>query len=234
MSCDFTFGHYKEIFEKALDRDFKIVTCLDYFLNHKRYKENNQKVLINRIDVDLSCKKLEKVIEIFKELDIKASFFIRLHASEYNPFSFENYRIITELIKNNHEIGLHSEVIDCEKIFEDNAEFCLRKDLKILTTMFEILIEGVASHRGATPFNNLDFWKTHSTKEFGIRYEAYDSILFNNFYVSDSLFTWNCYNNGIKIVDDKRCMCQHLKDNHRVIYFLTHPIHHYERYPYES
>ena len=30
------------------------------------------------------------------------------------------------------------------------------------------------SHDDITSFNNLDFWKSHSSKEFGLIYEVYD------------------------------------------------------------
>ena len=49
--------------------------------------------LINRIDVDLSVKKAEIIVDILNSLNIKATFY-PLHAPEYNVFSFENYRIL--------------------------------------------------------------------------------------------------------------------------------------------
>ena len=88
---NYTLQHYEETLQKALDLGYKFVTCFDYFFNHKKYKEDNQKIFINRVDVDLSCKKAKRVSDIFKKLDICGTFFIRLHCDEYNPYSFENY-----------------------------------------------------------------------------------------------------------------------------------------------
>lgn len=54
---------------------------------------SKEKILINRVDIDFSVKKAVKLGKIFNDLGIKATFFIRLHAPEYNPFSFENYQL---------------------------------------------------------------------------------------------------------------------------------------------
>ena len=66
-------------------------------------------MIVNRVDVDFSVKKAKRIWEIFEKLGIKGTFFIRLHAPEYNPFSFENYKIIKEIQNSGHEIGYHSQ-----------------------------------------------------------------------------------------------------------------------------
>ena len=111
MNCEnnFSYYHLKRIYENILDRGYSIVSCKDYFYNYEGYK--NMKIFINRVDVDLSLSKAIKISNIFKELNITGTFFIRLHAPEYNPLSYDNYLRIKELQKY-YEIGLHSEVID--------------------------------------------------------------------------------------------------------------------------
>ena len=84
----FTFEYYEEMFKIAKEEGYKIITCLDYIFNHDLYE--NEKILINRIDIDLSCKHAQIVAEIFDRLNIIGSFFFRLHADEYNLLSFEN------------------------------------------------------------------------------------------------------------------------------------------------
>ena len=223
MNCDFTFEHYQQIFQNAKNNGYKIVSCLDYFLNYKKYK--NQKIFINRVDIDLSCEKAKRACEIFNELDINGSFFIRLHAEEYNIFSFKNFFYLRYIKDSGNEIGLHSEIIDCNKIFSYLPEYCLKKDVDILNIILNINIKGLASHNNVNENNNLDFWKSNDPKNFNLIYEAYNPILFNNFYTSDSLVTkWKCYNSGIEITGDNRCICDHLKDNHRIVYCLTHPV----------
>jgi hypothetical protein len=144
--------------------------------------------------------------------------------NKYYYLEIYYYLCLKYIRDSNCEIGLHSEVIDCSKKWSELDSYCLRRGIQILDKMLEINISGVASHNGLTGNNNLDFWKDKNTGYYNLVYEAYDRLLFNNFYCSDSLVTkWKCYSNGIEAVGDERCICEHLKDNHRVIYCLTHP-----------
>lgn len=232
--CLYTLNHYEETLQKAKDLGYKFVSCNEYFINHKIYEKENQKIFINRVDVDISCKKAKRVSDIFEKLNIHGTFFIRLHSDEYNPFSFENYLIIKEIIKRN-EIGLHSEIIDCSKIWsEEDIKEVLFRDLSVFEEMFNFQANGVASHGGLTGYNNLDFWKENKAKDCDLYYEAYDEIFFKNFYISLLLLTgWKCYDNGQLQVGNNKCLCKHLDDNHRVIYCNIHPIKLYERHIYE-
>ena len=235
MNCEnnFSYYHLKRIYENILDRGYSIVSCKDYFYNYEGYK--NMKIFINRVDVDLSLSKAIKISNIFKELNITGTFFIRLHAPEYNPLSYDNYLRIKELQKY-YEIGLHSEVIDCGNIFNKNYSECLISDIKILETILGSKFYGLASHGGLTGYNNLDFWKNNNPNNFNLMYEAYDRSLFDNcFYTSVLLLSgWKCYNKGNLIEDDKRCLCEHIKDDHRLMYNVIHPIKFYERHVYED
>jgi hypothetical protein len=103
MSFKFTYEALKKQFESALIQGYEVLTCAEY-VRRKSSNSLSKKTVVNRVDIDYSVKKCEKVGEKFNELGIKASFFVRLHAPEYNPFSFENYRIIKQLIESGHEI----------------------------------------------------------------------------------------------------------------------------------
>ena len=72
------------------------MSCYDYT---KRKDKLPELTLVNRVDIDCSMVKAEIICNIFNELKITGTFFVRLHANEYNPFSFENYRIL-KYIKN--------------------------------------------------------------------------------------------------------------------------------------
>jgi len=233
----FTFKNIREQYQKAIDRGYKVITCFQY-IDHKK-RNNTQKILVNRVDIDLSVKKTEKLVLIFNELGIKASFFLRLHASEYNPFSFENYRIIKFLIESGHELGYHSEVIDQSVIWNENSIDCLKRDIDVINTMFGIKVKGVASHGGMTGLNNLDFWKNKKAVDFGLVYEAYDkdpafNLFQESFYVSDSEWTrWKCYNKGILLEGDRRSLGEHIEDNHPILHALIHPDTYFENHFYE-
>jgi len=233
----FTFANLRRYYEVAIESGYRIITCLDW-ANGTR-PEYGEKLLVNRVDIDVSPGKTRRLAQIYSDLGIRASFFVRLHANEYNPFSFENYRCLRALVDLGHEVGLHSEVIDQAAIWKQDAEGCLRRDLKVLASMLDIEVKGVASHGGSTGLNNLDFWKNRNAADFGLSYEAYDESpnfgLFNNsFYLSDSSWTfWKCYDKGVARPDDRRKPDEHFRQGHELIYFLIHPETYYDEHFYE-
>lgn len=238
IEFQFTFENIEQQYKTAIESGYSVITCNDYF----ELKSKNlvpAKCIVNRIDIDLSVKKAEILGMIFKSLGIKGTFFIRLHASEYNPFSFENYRIIKELIKNGNEIGYHSEVIDESTIWEEDAVTCLKRDIEVINNMFNVNIKGVASHGGLTGLNNLDFWKSRKASDFGLNYEAYNEnssfdLFKNSFYISDSEWVrWKCYDSGTLVSGDNRTFGEHLADNHKLIYLLIHSDTYFKRHFYE-
>lgn len=235
----FTYDNLKAQFETAINNGYHIITCKEYVkLKNNGLRENT---IVNRIDIDFSVKKVEKMVDIFNELNIKGTFFVRLHAPEYNPFSFENYRILKKMVDTGHEIGYHSEIVDQAAIWNENAADCLQRDIAILESMLNIKVVGVASHGGMTGLNNLDFWKQNKPKDFDLRYEGYDyEEEFNLFqealYVSDSEWTqWKCYNKGKLVEGDRRNLAEHTRDkSHKLIYLLIHPDTYYNMHFYEN
>jgi hypothetical protein len=216
----FTFSNIEKQYKQAIVDGYLFVTCEEYA--SLRCNNLSDKTIIHRIDVDYSIKKAERLGEIFNKLGIKASFFIRLHAPEYNPFSFENYRIIKFLIDSGHEIGYHSEVIDQEAIWQENAEENLIRDIDVINRIFNIEIKGTASHGGMTGLNNKDFWKERKAETYGLMYEAYE-FLKEAFYISDSEWTqWKCYDKGVLVKGERKTFGEHLKDGHPLIYLLIH------------
>lgn len=238
MSADFkfTFAALEAQYRSALQSGYEFLTCHDYASRKGNLPEL---AIVNRVDIDLSVKKADRLREIFDRLGIKATFFVRLHAPEYNPFSFENYRILKAIHASGHELGYHSEIVDQAAIWGEDVEVCLRRDLDVLAAMFGARVQGVASHGGMTGLNNLDFWRGRSPDEFGLAYEAYDTSeafnLFNDsFYVSDSEWTrWKCYVNGALCEGDRRSFGEHLASRHPLIYLLIHPDTYYDRHFYE-
>ncbi len=235
-SFKFTFESIEEEYSKLLSLGYKFSTCAEYVQNKQSVLD---KVVVNRIDIDVSVKKAERLGKIFSRLGIKGTFFIRLHGNEYNPISFENYRIIKELIKEGHEIGYHSEIIDQAYIWNEKAKDCLIRDINLINTAFDIEIKGVASHGGSTGLNNLDFWKNHKASDFDLLYEAYDkepefNLFDESLYVSDSEWTrWKCYLKGKLVEGDVRSPSEHAEDNHKLIYLLIHSDTYFDKHFYE-
>jgi len=234
----FTFANIEHQLAVAVANGYQFLTCGGY-VQKKAAGALPVKTLVNRVDIDLSCKKAKRLAEIFNRLGVKGSFFVRLHAPEYNPFSFENYRILKAIRDSGHEIGYHSEIIDQAAIWDEDAEDCLERDLEVLNTMLHIKVKGIASHGGMTGLNNLDFWKDKKATDFGLLYEAYDeqpefNLFKESFYISDSNWTyWKCYNKGQEVVGDRRWPSEHAKDGHPLIYLLIHPDTYFDRHFYE-
>lgn len=232
----FTFTNLEEQYRIALDEGYQFLTCRQYFLQKDQLPE---KAVVNRVDIDVSVAKADRLRDLFDRLGIKATFFVRLHAAEYNPFSFENYRILKAIKQSGHEIGYHSEIIDQAAIWNEDPALCLRRDLELMSTMLGIPITGVASHGGMTGLNNLDFWKTHAPAEFSLDYEAYDNgpafgLFADSFYVSDSEWTrWKCYLHGELCANDRRSFGEHARSGHALMYLLIHPETYCREHPYE-
>jgi hypothetical protein len=229
---EFTYNYYKEIFKTAIDSDYDVITVKDFFLGNF---DNNKKILINRIDVDIRIDRLKIIYRLFKELNIKSSVYLRLHAPTYNLLSIGNINIIQNLISIGCEIGLHTELEDLSGYCNINKKDLLRKEIELFQTIFQTKIYGTASHGDITHYNNLDFWKENNPNDFGILYEAYDDRLWSNcIYTSDSEWVnWKTYKNGKLLANDNRDPIEHIKDNSKVIYLLTHPESWYYEYIHE-
>ena len=231
-----THAHIRAQYTEVLAAGYTVMPCREYAEGRSVLPE---RTLVNRVDIDFSLTKVRPLLEIFASLGIRASFFLRLHAPEYNPFSFENYLIVREIVAAGHELGLHAELEDQRGIWGEDAGDCLRRDLKVMREMFGTEVVGVASHRGFTPWNNLDFWQTHRAQEFGLLYEAYDTApefnLFGRaFYVSDSEWVdWKCYDRGVLVDGDRRTLGEHARDGHALLYALIHADTYYARHTYE-
>lgn len=234
----FTFDFLEREYQSLIQAGYTFITCSD-FAQKKTSKMLPYNIVVNRVDIDFSLKKTEKLVDIFNKLGIKASFFLRLHAPEYNPLAFESYRIIRKIIDSGHELGYHSEIVDQAAIWGEDPEQCLLRDIKTIEDVFQIKIQGVASHGGMTGLNNLDFWKTKKAADYGLLYEAYDkepgfNLFQEAFYISDSEWIrWKCYDKGKLVVGDTRTPSEHIADKHELIHLLIHPDTYYYRHIYE-
>jgi hypothetical protein len=235
MTNPFSFKYLENQLDTALENGYEFLTCID-FVNRKKTLED--KTIVMRVDIDESIPKVSRLLDIFNVRNIKATFFLRLHA-DYNPFSFANFSVIRRLIDEGHELGYHSEVIDQSMIWEIPSSQCLITDLQSISTIFGVNVQGVASHGGRTGLNNLDFWRIHKPSDFGLAYEAYDEedafgLFHNSLYLSDSEWTqWKAYKEGQLSENDRRSLIEHLKDEPRRIYLLIHPETYFDVHPYE-
>ncbi len=235
----FTFEYIEAEYQALLDMGYRFVTCQDAFdqFRAEGVVNGGAPTVINRVDVDFSLVRAGRLAAIYNALGISATFFIRLHAKEYNPFDFENFRHLRMIQSAGHEIGYHSEIIDQAAIWDESAHTALRRDLAVMEAMLGTPMRGVASHGGLTGLNNLDFWAEHKASEFGLSYEAYqDGLMEASRYISDSEWVrWKSYDKGQRLDDDHRSPSQHAdRDRIPLIYLLVHPDTYYDRHIYEN
>lgn len=235
----FTFEYIEAEYRALLEMGYRFVTCQDAFEQFRATGAVNggEPTVINRVDVDYSVLRAGRLAAIYNSLGIKATFFIRLHAKEYNPFDFENFRHLRAIKKAGHEIGYHSEIVDQAAIWGEDAAIALRRDLAVMEAMLGSPVFGAASHGGLTGLNNLDFWADHKAAEFGLSYEAYqDGVMEASRYISDSEWVrWKSYDKGARLDGDPRSPSQHARDEQvALIYLLTHPDTYFDRHIYEN
>jgi hypothetical protein len=230
---NFTFKDYRKIFEAAREFDYDVISMRNFF---EGSYDRSRKVIVNRVDVDVKINRIPKILSIWKETGASGTFFLRFHAPGYNLFNIGNLHITRSIVDAGCEIGLHTELEDLKGFLGIDPEVVLRQELALLENLSGTKIVGTASHGDMTDFNNLDFWKTRSAKDFGLLYEAYDAPLWKNSrYVSESEWTrWKAYDNGELRQDDRRNPMEHMSEGAPVINLLTHPETWYDYYVYED
>ncbi len=68
---------------------------------------DGEKGILLRHDVDLDIKAAYRLSLIEKECGIESTFFIMITCPTYNPLSLENRKMLSEMVNNDFEIGLH-------------------------------------------------------------------------------------------------------------------------------
>ena len=229
----FRYSDYVAMLEGLLGAGYQFVTLREYFAGKVPL---NSKIVVNRIDVDVKIERLRILRPIFKRLGIRASIYPRLHADAYNFLNFGTIQLFRSLIADGHEVGLHTEMMDAQGYLGVDGSALLRTELQLIESLLSTKIFGTASHGDMTAYNNLHFWKTHTPADFGLLYEAYDSLLWDHCrYVSDSEWTrWKSYEGGKLLGGDNRSPLDLAReDAPPLIYLLTHPESWYEHYIHE-
>jgi hypothetical protein len=230
----FSFGYLNSILTeiKFLGYQFKTMSSWT-----NETSTDNQCFL--RVDVDFDPSKLVQLLDVFRALEIRATFFLRVISPSYNPFSIAMLEIYKRLENEGHEIGLHHDsIVGAALMRQDPKElFILQK--KLLELVLGHPIKGSSSHGSLAPQNNQDLFKTYSKSDLGLAYEAYDlsedGIFANTRYVSDSQWTsWKSYQNGVLIDDDKRNPAEHASELMNKLYILIHPDTYFSRHQFES
>ena len=227
-NVDFSFDYLFDTFSLIKEK-YNILTCLEYYKLKKENKLPN-KFLVNRVDIDYDCTKANLMSDIFNKLDVKASFYVRLHGN-YNIYGYYNYKAISSIVNSGHEIGLHCEFLSFSDVTGIEPVHLLYKDKEILERILGIKVYGCASHGNNIGRNNLHFWDSILPEDTGLLYHAYEdsdnfNLFHNSLYISDSGYTyWKTYLDGKpRNIEKDKSVQDYILEDHKQVYLLTHPI----------
>jgi len=162
--CEFGLSHYRAILEKAIALGYRPLGFRDVLANESGW------TLLLRHDVDVSLDDALAMAELEAEVGARATYFIRVHARGYNPFSRSSYRALRRMLALGFEIGLHHEV----GVFPDDSrsakEFLLAEKV-VLESVTGRPVAGVATHLPKWVTSTLD---RDTLADCGFAYEAGD------------------------------------------------------------
>ena len=141
ISDDFTLGSYKKILELA---KLKSIEFIGYDQIATKTKKS---VCLLRHDVDSEIWGCLPMAKIECSLGIKATYFLMCRSTSYNLFCIESIKVVRDLIRYGHDVGLHFmgelyEHNDNEKIAEK-----ILLETNIIQKEFDVKVNAVSFHQ---------------------------------------------------------------------------------------
>lgn len=182
----FSYDEYKEI--------IKYLSTYLNIIDFKKITKTSSNFLLLRHDIEFSVMRALGMGELENDLSVKSSYFFQIRNSAYNIASRENIKIIKELVKMGHKIGLH--VHKNGKIFKNKKQ--LEKFILNEKYLFEKIV-GLKIDRYS--FHRPNYFDLESNLEINNLVNTYHSKYFTFFknkkiknphvkYYSDSLHKW--------------------------------------------
>ena len=169
----FSFAYYKHLLSQMKDRGFQVSS----FAN---YNPLNKKTVIMRHDVDYTLHGAIDFGRIEAELGVTSTYLFRVHADEYNIFSCTTFRVISELKKLGHEIGLHFESMNIGRALDLDPMNLLLRAKTIIEAVLEQPVQTCSEHRD---FSNI----VHETPKFESLFDPYSAGF--KFFAMDPKYT---------------------------------------------
>lgn len=214
--CSWRFAHYQACLEYALELGYTFSTFSEY------EPGRDHLTVILRHDVDCSLERALHMARIEHRLGIRATYFVRVHAPTYNPFSFTAYTVWRELAGQGHELGLHYEVADMHALTGEHPVRLFLRAKGLLELVLDRPVVSAAQHGDFTRVtpDPLDHFFTRVPPELvGIANHTFEDRFFREMkYISDSGGHWR-----------EGCMCGHL-GRHKRLQILCHPCWWFERH----
>jgi hypothetical protein len=197
---DFTLSGYQEILKSAKENGYS-------FSSFDTINQETGFTCLLRHDVDADVKAALNMAKVEFDLGVSSTFFFMTRSSVYNLFSILNSKMVNEIIKLNHHIGLHFDAsyISNQKLTINEA---IGLDVKYLGQHFNVPITTVSFHQPSQGIlsNEIKVEKFINT---------YDKKYFENIhYISDSNKTWKQFHPKILFKEKA----------HSKIQLLIHPM----------
>ncbi len=185
------------------------------------------RTIVLRHDIDEQPERALDIARVEVSRGVRATYFFRTSANEYNLFGYRTARVADELRDGEHELGLHAEPVDIAAARGTTPESALEREIALFGN-FEPALRGVGSHNDITPHNNLLFLqgKGRRTLERLGLYEAYGDppgLFTKGVYVTDSeRWFWRVYERG-RLLSEAPCVCDLVERGETPLYVLIHP-----------
>jgi hypothetical protein len=229
-TCGFDLRHLELTLRGMLTAGYTFLTCAEYADGRRP----TEPFAVLRHDMDALPVRALALGRLEHRLGIRASYFVRVHANEYNAFGFDTVQVLRQLTAAGHEIGLHAEPRDLHAATGCDPDPVLVATRHLIEAVVGVPVRGVASHNDITPDNNLLHFSPGKARSLGFRYEAYDDdslgLFATSTYVTDGHYwRWRAFVGG-RLTDDESCLCQHAQARTPRLYVLLHPHVWYERH----
>ena len=178
--------HYSDFTEKNYANLLKLAKKNYKFISFNDFKNLDQTVLW-RHDIDASPHRAYCLAKIEASQNVKATYFLHIHSNFYNLFEDEIFKLIKEISKLGHPLGLHFDPTFYKVNFGKTNDFdkYVHFEKCILKKMFQIDINAISIHNPTT----VDAFDMKRERIDGMINTYSDYIMKNYTYCSDS----NCY-----------------------------------------
>lgn len=168
--------NYINLLKLFLDNDYKFCFFDEFVRNNY-----SSRIVILRHDIDFSVKKAYEIALLESDLRVYSTYFFLISQEIYNPFSFENAKLIKKIQLLGHKISIHFD----PTVYDDPKEGFIREK-NIFETFFETKIDVISIHKPSKDFLEIDL------NEWGI-INTYSKDFFNGnlIYISDSNHNFN-------------------------------------------
>lgn len=176
---DFTEDEYRRVLKLAKERW--------RFIRFPEYRSAGR-LCLWRHDIDLSVHRAHRLARIEAEEGVRSTYFVHLHNEFYNPLELEVTRLLIEVHRMGHDLGLHFDLA-----FYENDERDSTSVLERLRLERQILQDVLGVDIAACSFHNPDLTDaaTRDADELGGMVNAYGQYMRVSYsYVSDSNGYW--------------------------------------------